>query len=107
MTKQAYANLSRSFHEPARLNIMTLLVSHAEGLSFAELKTQCDLTDGNLNRHLKVLVDEDYIIIDKTKPRNTQVLSSKHGVDSFLKYLDELERVVRTAVRSTKLRSKS
>ena len=53
--KFAYAELDRVIHERARLGIMTSLVARPDGLAFNDLKALCDLTDGNLNRHLDVL----------------------------------------------------
>ena len=53
----AYDGLDRVIHEKARLGVLTSLVAHPKGLAFADLKALCDLTDGNLSRHLKVLQD--------------------------------------------------
>jgi DNA-binding transcriptional ArsR family regulator len=53
----AYEGLERAIHEKARLGILTSLATRREGLLFTELKALCSLTDGNLNRHLKVLQD--------------------------------------------------
>ena len=57
----AYDGLDRVIHERARLGIMTSLVTHPDGLLFGDLKELCALTDGNLNRHLKVLVDAGWV----------------------------------------------
>ena len=51
----AYQGLERVLHEKARLGIMTSLVTRPEGLLFGELKRVCELTDGNLSRHLDTL----------------------------------------------------
>ena len=48
--RYAYDGLDRVFHEKARLGIMTSLVTRADGLVFGELKSLCNLTDGNLSR---------------------------------------------------------
>jgi DNA-binding HxlR family transcriptional regulator len=42
-------------HERARLSVLTSLVTNPKGLAFGDLKQLCALTDGNLNRHLRVL----------------------------------------------------
>ena len=96
----AYDGLHRSLHEKARLGILTALCTHAEGRVFSELKTLCSLTDGNLNRHLKVLQDESLIQIKKEQTGRrgqTRVLLTSAGRRGFLAYLDELERVVNDA----------
>src|SRR5207237_6744854 len=51
----AYEGLERVLHEKARLGLLTSLMSRPDGLLFGELKTLCQLTDGNLNRHLEAL----------------------------------------------------
>lgn len=60
--------LSRVFHEPRRLAIMSVLCASAPtGLSFSELRAQCGLTDGNLNRHLKTLEEAGAITRQRTQ----------------------------------------
>jgi len=53
-----YEQLERVFHEPNRLAIMSALIQARSGRGFSELKVECNLTDGNLSRHLKHL--EEY-----------------------------------------------
>ena len=55
----SFASLERVFHEPARLAIMSVLCAADAPLSFGELKESCRLTDGNLSRHLRVLLAKD------------------------------------------------
>ncbi len=93
--------LERIFHEPARLAIMSSLCAvERQGRSFGELKEECRLTDGNLNRHLKVLEEAGAVRIEKNfvglKPRTTVFLSSG-GVERFRQYLDALEDLLNTA----------
>ena len=57
----AYDGLDRVMHEKARLGVLTSLMSYPKGLAFNDLKQLCGLTDGNLNRHLQVLVDAGLI----------------------------------------------
>ena len=96
----AYAGLDRVLHEKARLGILTALLSRAEGTLFPELKELCDLTDGNLARHLQVLHEAGLVEIFKNTegPRSkTLIRLGRRGRESFLAYLEELERVVREA----------
>jgi DNA-binding MarR family transcriptional regulator len=92
--------LERIFHEPNRLSIMSVLCGSRKGISFTELKGACHLTDGNLNRHLKVLEEADAIRIEKafvdSKPRTTIFLSDT-GWKRFSEYLDALAGVVEKA----------
>jgi DNA-binding transcriptional ArsR family regulator len=96
----AYQGLERSMHEKARLGIMTSLLTHPEGVSFNDLKQLCDLTDGNLSRHLEVLQEEGLVTQEKqTGPgRATTVCRlSAAGRKRFLEYLEELQRVIADA----------
>jgi DNA-binding transcriptional ArsR family regulator len=102
----AYERLDRAIHEKARLGILTSLVTRPEGLLFGELKHLCDLTDGNLSRHLDVLRDAGLIEIWKgfegRRPQTMCRLTAE-GRRRFVQYLEELERVVKDALpRATK-----
>lgn len=106
----AYDGLERIMHEKARLGIMTSLVSHPDGLLFTDLKALCALTDGNLNRHLKVLCDEGLVEIrkdDSPKRPPTRCRVTSSGRQRFLDYLSELERVVADAAAAAKARGRS
>ncbi|WP_114954378.1 transcriptional regulator [Sphingosinicella terrae] len=101
----AYQGLDRVFHERARLGIVTSLAGHSEGLSFGELKALCDLTDGNLNRHLQVLEEAGFIRIDKGyegRRPHTRCTLTEQGRARFADYLRVLEEVVRTASTATR-----
>jgi DNA-binding transcriptional ArsR family regulator len=97
MSNEMYLKLKRVFHEPSRLAIMSALAATDKGLTFSELKENCDLTDGNLSRHLKTLDDAGAIAIEKSfigqKPRTT-VFISEDGRDHFVAYLDALANVL-------------
>jgi DNA-binding transcriptional ArsR family regulator len=95
-----YTALKRIFHEPNRLAIMSALCGSANGLTFKELKQECDLTDGNLSRHLKALEEAEVIVMEKkfvgVKPRTRVILTDK-GRESFMEYLQALEEVLKKA----------
>ena len=101
----AYEGLDRVIHEKARLGIMTSLAARPEGLAFTDLKALCDLTDGNLNRHLDVLREAGFVEIRKSKEnrrsRTTCRLTSL-GRQKFLEYVGALERVVAEAAQAAK-----
>jgi DNA-binding MarR family transcriptional regulator len=96
----AYEGLDRTLHEKARLGILTALVTHREGLSFSDLGRLCTLTDGNLSRHLDVLVEESLVQITKAfagrRPLTTCKLTTA-GKKRFREYLSQLERVLQDA----------
>jgi DNA-binding MarR family transcriptional regulator len=99
----SYEGLDRVIHEKARLGLLTSLMTHPNGLAFADLKRLCGLTDGNLSRHLQVLEEAGLVKISKgfegKRPLTTCRLTAS-GRRRFLDYLEILERVVRDAVEA-------
>jgi len=94
----AYPGLERLFHERGRLAICTCLIAHPDGLNFTELASACELTDGNLNRHLHALAEDGIVTIGKQRNTGrtlTVYRITKRGRQRFLAYVDELESVVR------------
>lgn len=99
----AYDGLDRVMHEKARLGVLTSLMSYPKGLAFNELKQLCGLTDGNLNRHLQVLVDAGLIESAKVADGSravTRCRLTREGRQRFIDYLEVLEKVVRDAAES-------
>ncbi len=96
----AYEGLERAIHEKARLGILTSLMTRRDGLLFTELKQLCSLTDGNLNRHLKVLQEAGLVDVwkgsQKKKPQ-TLCRLTPDGRRRFLEYVTVLEQVVSDA----------
>ena len=105
MTQFAFGALDRVFHERGRLAICSALIAHPEGISFTQLQEACELTDGNLNRHLHALAEMDIVetrrITGKGRPQ-TMVRITRAGRDRFLDYIDALESVVRDVQRARK-----
>ena len=98
-----YDALERIFHEPHRLAIMSALCGAMDGQAFNDLKSECELTDGNLSRHLKTLENAGAVRIKKSfvgsKPRTT-VFASEEGREGFLEYLKALEGVLTRAAEA-------
>ena len=93
--------LERLFHEPNRLAILSALAAaERDGLTFTQLKQQCGLTDGNLNRHLAVLEEGRAIRVHKAfvdrKPRTTVQITAS-GLARFTDYLEALGQVLQSA----------
>ena len=103
--RYALNGLDRTIHEKARLGILTSLMTRPDGLLFNDLKDLCALTDGNLNRHLKVLEDAGLIEIWKGFKNNrpqTLVRITPLGRTKFAEYLAVLQAVVTEAARGQK-----
>lgn len=99
-TRNPYASLNRLFHEPKRLAILSALSATSGGCTFVDLKEQCDMTDGNLSRHLQTLEEAGIVSIVKkfagSKPRTRAVLTAR-GREEFFQYLAALEEVLHQA----------
>jgi DNA-binding MarR family transcriptional regulator len=97
----SFQDLDRVIHEKARLGILTALAAKPVGLTFPALKRACDLTDGNLSRHIQTLAEAGLIAVSKAfegnKPVTTCVLTPE-GRQRFDDYLKVLEEVVRQAI---------
>ncbi|HEV3154781.1 MAG TPA: transcriptional regulator [Candidatus Baltobacteraceae bacterium] len=101
----AFTGLDRIFHERGRLAICSALVANSDGLSFTQLQEACELTDGNLNRHLHALAELGIVDMVRIKGKGrpqTIVRITSDGRSRFLDYIDELESVVREVQRSRK-----
>jgi DNA-binding MarR family transcriptional regulator len=97
----AYDALDSVIHERARLSVLTSLVTHPKGLGFADLKSMCALTDGNLSRHLQVLKTAKLIEITKDVDNNrpyTFCRITVVGRKRYLEYLAVLEQVIKDVV---------
>lgn len=101
----ALTGLDRIFHERGRLAICSALIANPDGVSFTQLQEACELTDGNLNRHLHALGELGIVqtqrITGKGRPQ-TIVRITSGGRQRFLDYIDELESVVRDVQRARK-----
>jgi DNA-binding MarR family transcriptional regulator len=96
----AYDGLDRVLHEKARLGIMTSLATRPGGIVFGELKALCNLTDGNLNRHIDVLVKAGFVELHKAfvnnRPQTTCKMTAL-GRRRFREYVAALTQVLRDA----------
>jgi DNA-binding transcriptional ArsR family regulator len=89
-------------HERVRLAIVSALAAAPE-MSFVELKSTLDLTDGNLSAHARTLEEAGYITVDKKfqgrRPLTTMRLT-REGRKAFQRYLEMLRQIVETSGRS-------
>jgi DNA-binding HxlR family transcriptional regulator len=101
----AYEGLDRVIHERARLSVLTSLITNPKGLAFGDLKQLCALTDGNLNRHLRVLEEGNMVEVIKKIDRNRPLTICRitaSGRVRYMEYLETLEQVVKDAARGAK-----
>ena len=96
----AFPELDRVLHERARLGILSCLISCGTAVTFADLKGLCDLTDGNLSRHLKALEEAGIVSLEREKEGSrpqTWIAFTKSGRKRFLDYVDVLESIVQNS----------
>ena len=98
--------LESPFHEKSRFTIVTVLLRHGI-LSFSELKSLLNMTDGNLSVHLRSLDRLGYLSVCKCRAagraRTTCRLSEK-GRLALNKYLENMEKLVKSVRRLSKRR---
>lgn len=103
-------SLGRIFHEPSRMAIVSVLCASRGGMTFTELRDRCGLTDGNLNRHVKMLEDDGVVRCVKAfvdaKPRTTVKLTAS-GTKRFKAYLDALTDVLTQAKNAVAVSAKT
>lgn len=91
--------LDRLIHERVRLAIVSSLAVH-DMLSFNELKTILDTSDGNLSVHARKLEDAHYITCSKGYdgriPRTEYRLTAtgRQALDAYLSHMEALIRRV-------------
>jgi predicted ArsR family transcriptional regulator len=83
-------------HQPVRTRIAAYLAVRGE-TSFTELKRALDITDGNLDAHMRKLVAAKYVKVrrdsGKGRPQSTYTLTSA-GHSVFQDYVDCLQRLL-------------
>lgn len=96
MNPEDFLQLDRVIHERGRLAIMSLLAATPQ-MSFKEMRTTLQMTDGNLTTHMRTLQEAGYISVTKEfrggRPWTTYALTES-GRQAFAAYLKVLERVL-------------
>src|ERR1700692_4109315 len=89
--------LDRLIHERLRLGILSALAAE-KSLSFSELKTLLESTDGNLSVHARKLEDASYVTCEKgfdgRVPRSEYRITTS-GRKALERYLDHMEALIR------------
>ena len=95
-----FDKLDKAIHEKGRLSIMTLLAARARW-SFQDLKSELNMSDGNLVTHLRILHKAGLVAFTKEmldRPQTSYALTSK-GRREFQDYLKILEQIVKLGKR--------
>src|SRR6516165_9591169 len=87
----------RLVYERVRLGIMSALAVRKE-LTFSELKSLFEVSDGNLSAHARKLEEAKYLTCTKSfegrRPRSVYRLTAK-GRAALHRYLDHVEAVIK------------
>jgi len=90
-------NLNTILHQPVRTRIVAYLSTRGES-TFNELKKVLEVTDGNLDSHLKKLLSVKYIASKKQAgikgKQQTLYTLSKTGELQFGNYIEDLKRLL-------------
>jgi DNA-binding HxlR family transcriptional regulator len=94
--KAPVQDLDRLIHERIRLGIVSALAANVS-LSFNDLKSLLETTDGNLSVHARKLEEAGYIACTKTfqgrMPKTDYALTSA-GRSALERYLDHMEALI-------------
>ena len=94
-TRSAATNLDRLIHERMRLGIVSALAAN-ESLTFNDLKSLMNTTDGNLSVHARKLEDGGYIACIKSfegrlpKTEYKITASGRRALESYLSHMETL-----------------
>jgi DNA-binding HxlR family transcriptional regulator len=95
------AKFDRLVYERVRLGIMSALAVN-EQLSFNELKSLFDVSDGNLSAHARKLEEAGYILCSKSfsgrRPKSEYRLTPV-GRSALYRYLEHIEAVIKATRR--------
>ncbi len=90
-------DLDRLIHERVRLGILSALAVN-RALTFNELKSLLNATDGNLSVHARKLEEAEYIHCTKSfdgRVPRTEYRLTASGRKALERYLDDMEHIIR------------
>ena len=88
--------LDNLLHQPLRTQLAAFLAG-AGGATFTELKRQLDVSDGNLDSHLKKLIAADYVSVrkdDSSGRTQTSYALTKTGRIALHSYILALQKLL-------------
>ena len=96
------ATFDRLVYERVRLGIMSALAVRDE-LTFNELKSLFDVSDGNLSAHARKLEEARYVVCTKSfegrRPKSEYRITQL-GKTALLRYLEHIEAVIKATRRA-------
>ena len=95
-SQKTVSELDRVIHERIRLGVVSALAVNP-ALTFTDLKTLLDVTDGNLSVHTRKLEDAGYVDCTKTfegRIPRTEYRLTEAGRKALEKYLAHMESLI-------------
>ena len=98
--KSAAPNLDRLIHERLRLGIISALAAN-ESMTFSELKSLLNTTDGNLSVHARKLEEAGYISCSKyfegrlPKTEYKLTAAGRSALENYLSHMESLIKQMR------------
>lgn len=95
-------DLDALLHQPLRTQIAAYLAG-AGSATFSELKRQLDVSDGNLESHLKKLIAGDYLAVRKDSGegrKQTHYELTSSGREALQGYILALQKLLAIDIRS-------
>jgi DNA-binding HxlR family transcriptional regulator len=100
--KSAAPNLDRLIHERLRLGIISALAAN-ESLTFSDLKSLLETTDGNLSVHARKLEEAGYISCAKffegrlPKTEYKLTAAGRSALENYLSHMESLIKQMRNS----------
>ena len=96
------AGVDRLIYERVRLGVMSALAMN-QRLTFNELKSLFDVSDGNLSAHARKLEEAGYVVCTKSfegrRPKSEYCITAV-GKRALLRYLEHIEAVIKATRRA-------
>lgn len=90
------SDLDQIIHQPIRTKIIAYLINTG-ACDYTTLKKTLDLSDGHMSTHMKLLVESEYVDVEKSfvdnKPKTTYKIS-KLGKKKFSEYVTNLKNLI-------------
>ncbi len=98
MSNENIPMLDVVLHQPLRTRIVAYLSTRGEA-TFTELKQLLDVTDGNLEAHIKKLRVAEYVVTRKEKEKGkgrpqTFYCLTASGKNAFKRYVNQLQSLL-------------
>jgi DNA-binding transcriptional ArsR family regulator len=90
-------DLDKVIHDRTRLGLISALAAN-EKLSFNELKSLLNTTDGNVSAHARKLEDAGYLKCEKSfkgRVPLTEYTITAEGRQALMRYLDHMEALIK------------